>query len=957
MKRGAEALEAKLREVIEGDVRFDRAAQTLYASDASNYRRVPLGVVLPRHDGDVAMTVALARENRVPIVARGGGTALAGQATTRGIVLDFSKYMNAITGIDPQRRRAMVQPGLVQAQLNAAAAPFGLFFAPDPATKDRCTLGGMIGNNSCGAHSAAYGKTVDNVEALDVILYDGARITLNAGEGSGAHHPSPRAAAIVALLQALQVKYGAQIRSRYPKIPRRVSGYNLDQLLPENGFNLARAFVGSEGTLGTVLSATVTLAPKPAAVVSVVLGFDDVFTAADQVGWLLEHHPQALEGFDHRLPEFAREKNLPGVRFLPDGAAFLLMELGAESAIAARDAAEKVRAETSRTRECRGVAILLDPVEQRAVWGIRESGLGAGAFIPGYPRTWPGAEDCAVPPARLGEYLRRLVPLLARYDLQAATYYGHFGEGCLHCRINFDFLTQKGIAQFRAAMVDLAALVAEFGGSLSGEHGDGLARSELLPAIFGPELIAAFREFKQIFDPDSMMNPGVLVTPDPLDHNLRFSSLPPPAPSHFDFSAESGLAGAALKCVGIGKCRKTDSFTMCPSYMATRDEMHSTRGRARLLYEALNGDLLPDGLADDALLEAMELCLSCKACKRECPASVDMAAYRAEFFDHYYRAHRRPLQSLFFGNIHRIARASAMAPRLANLFSTGPLAPLSRRILRFNPQRRLPPFAPRTFRSWFKHRAAPHREGREVLLLPDTFTNYFEPAVAIAATEVLERAGFRVTLPQGDICCGHPLMDAGMLDAMRLKLVQAVELLAPLARRGVPIIGVEPSCLLTLRDELPAMLPHLDATQHVVNAAKLFDEFIAAEAPQLASQLRGGALVHGHCHQKALAGMEAELEVLRRAQGLEVNAPDTGCCGMTGSFGYGAGRFELSRAIGERVLLPAIRASASDTLIIADGFACRSQIRQFCPERQPLHLAQALRSGAISTGAISEDQL
>ncbi len=941
----------KLRRSIDGEVRVDNAALALYASDASVYRQVPLGVVIPRHEGDVMRTLALARENRLPILSRGGGTALAGQACNAAIVLDFSKYMNSIRRIDAERGLAVVEPGVVQAQLNAAAEGYGLFFAPDPSTKDRCTIGGMIGNNSCGAHSAAHGKTVDNVEALEVALYDGTRLspgTGGEGEIVAAAARGGREGAIYAAALALAERSADEIRRRYPKIPRRVSGYNLDELLPERGHNLARALVGSEGTLAVTLAATLRLVARPRRLALVVLGFDDVYLAADQVPWILEHRPQALEGFDHHLPDFARAKGLDAVRLLPDGRAFLIVELGADTDDDARAAAERLTAQARRIPACAGVAPLFDAVEQRAVWSLRESGLGAGALIPGHPRTWPGAEDTAVPPARLGDYLRRFVRLLDGHKLAAATYYGHFGEGCVHCRVNFDFTTAKGVSTFRAAMLEIGDLVSEFGGSLSGEHGDGLARSELLPRMFGAQLIDAFTDFKRIFDPDSMMNPGVIVAPHPLDSHLRVTPAyrPPPLETHFDFSAEGGLAGAALKCVGIGKCRKRDAGTMCPSYMATREEMHSTRGRAHLLWEALSGKgLLEGGLGDPILKEALDLCLSCKACKTECPAAIDMAAYKAEFFAQYYRRRRRPLDVRLFARIHEVARLGALAPNLANALShgRGPGA-IARRFLNVHPARALPRFAARTFRSWFAGRSASiGTAAREVVLFPDTFNNFFEPEVAIAATEVLERAGFRVVIPPRDLCCGRPLYDAGMFERARWRLRQVMDTLTPSIESGAALVGLEPSCLLTFRDELPSLFPG-DSRAHALSArAMLLDEFLSREAPGFAAPaLKGRALVHGHCHQKSLAGMKGEIAILGGIDGLKVEAPDAGCCGMAGPFGYGADRFEVSRAIAERVLVPAVRESAPDTMIVADGFACRTQIQHFCPERRPLHLAQLL---------------
>lgn len=934
----------KLARSIEGEARFDAGTLAVYATDSSNYRQVPIGVVIPRHQADVAAALSLARENSVPILARGAGTSLAGQTCNTALVLDFSKYMNRVLAIDQERKLATVEPGVVQSHLNAALDGSGLFFAPDPSTKDRCTLGGMIGNNSCGAHSAAYGKTADNLESLETILYDGTRLSL--GDGPF-HDASARAAEVHARLIEFRDRRAEAIRAGFPKIPRRVSGYNLDSLLPENRCNVARAMVGSEGTLGVTLKATVRLVPRPKRLALVVLGFEDVFLAADQTPWLMTFHPQALEGFDQKLADFARAKGLASVRLLPAGKAFLLVELGAETEDDARARAHDVIEAARRIRECTGSAYLADPVEQTALWNLRASGLGAGAYVPGHPRSWPGAEDTAVAPAQLGPYLRRLDALLSRRGLQAATYYGHFGEGCVHARINFDLASSAGIATFRGTMGEIAALVAEFGGSLSGEHGDGIARSEFLPAIFSLQLIEAFREFKRIFDPDFRMNPGVLVDPKPVDSNLKLGASYRPAEpvTHFDFSADGGLAGAALKCVGIGKCRKTDVGTMCPSYMATREEKHSTRGRARILLEALTSGVIGQGLSSPVLAEALDLCLACKGCKKECPAGVDMATYKAEFLAHYHRERLRSPGAWMLSRVHEFARLASFAPKLANAAaSTEALRSLARYLLGIHPERKLPLLAPMTFRAWFERRAArTHAAGREVVLFGDTFSNFFEPDVAIAAVEVLESAGFRVTIPSKDLCCGRPLYDQGMLARARWRLAQVMEALGPAIERGAAIVGLEPGCLLTFRDELPALFPRYSKAQALCDNAFLLDEFLVRHAPGFEpGKFAERALLHGHCHQKALAGLDTETVLLSRVQGLEFTVLDAGCCGMAGAFGYGAEHYTVSKAVGERALLPALRSSPPDTIVISDGFSCRSQIRQFCPERRTMHLAQVL---------------
>jgi len=945
-----DSVKLELARQVEGEVRFDAGTRAAYATDASNYRQVPVGVVIPRHEGDVIAALSIARENSMPILARGGGTSLAGQACNAALVLDFSKYMNRVIAIEPGARVAQVEPGVIQSHLNAALAPHGLFFAPDPSTKDRCTVGGMIGNNSCGAHSAAYGKTVDNVEALEVILYDGTQLSLTGSiadaEIGATIARGGREGELYSRIRELRDQSADSVRAHFPKLPRRVSGYNLDELMPERGFNLARAIVGSEGTLAAVIRATIRAVPRPNELGLVVLGFDDVFIAADQTPWLLEHRPEALEGFDENLPEFARIKAMPGVRFLPAGRAFLLVELGGASRDEARERAQRVIAQARGLGECTGATYLADAQEQAAVWNIRESGLGSSAFIPGRPRTWPGAEDSAVPPARLGEFLRGFDRILTSHSLKVATYYGHFGEGCVHARVNFDLASAPGIATFRAAMIGLGELVANLGGSLSGEHGDGLARSELLPMMFRPELIAAFRDFKRIFDPDSMMNPGVIVDPHPLDSHLKLGAnyRPREIATHFNFRAEGGLAGAALRCVGIGKCRKTETGTMCPSYMATREEIHSTRGRARILFEALTTDLLPEGFADPAVRDALDLCLSCKGCRSECPSSVDMAAYRAEFFFNYYRSHRRPLSSAFFGKLNEAARLASYAPSIANALAHAPIVGgVMKKALAIHPDRELPRFAQRTFRSWFERRTAPRAGGREVVLFPDTFNNFFEPHVAIAAVEVLERAGFRAIIPRHQLCCGRPLYDQGMLEQAKARLRDVMEALDPFVAVGIPIVGLEPSCILTFRDELPSLFSEDPRAKAIASSVFLLDEFLAHEAPDFAPpELHRRTLVHGHCHQKAIAGIGDEVMLLSRAAGAELEVLDAGCCGMAGAFGYGREHFEVSKAIGARVLIPAIEKAPPKAIIVADGFSCRSQIRHFCPSRRPMHLAEVL---------------
>jgi FAD/FMN-containing dehydrogenase/Fe-S oxidoreductase len=944
------SLERELRRVIEGEVRFDRGTAAIYSTDASNYRQVPVGVVIPRHEEDVARAMHLARENFVPILARGGGTSLAGQTCNTALVLDFSKYMNGIHHVDRNLGLAVIQPGVVQAHLNTALAPYGLFFAPDPSTKDRCTVGGMIGNNSCGAHSAAHGKTSENLLALDVLLYDGTRLKLGPvtdADFDATVAAGGRTAELYQQLRGITTRYGDLVRSRFPKIPRRVSGYNLDELLPENGFNLARALVGSEGTLGITLSATVRAVPRPKQLVLVTLGFSDVYVAADAVPWILEHHPEALEGFDQQLVDFGKTKGLDAVRLLPTGCAFLVVELGGATLDEARGRGDTLMQHAKREPACTGSTLLIDPIERDSVWRLRESGLGSGAPRPGFPRTWPGAEDVAVAPAKLGAYLRRFNQLLEKRQLRVSIYYGHFGQGCVHCRVTFDMMSPEGVAVFRATMEELGDLVGEFGGSISGEHGDGIGRSELLPRMFGADVIPAFGEFKHAFDPDGRMNPGSIVQPHPLDSHLKLGPNyhPLQIPTHFDFSADGGLVGAALRCVGVGKCRKTDAGTMCPSYMATREELHSTRGRARVLFEALNG-ALPGGFTDDAVHDALDLCLSCKSCKTECPAAVDMAMYKAEFLSHYHQQHRRPLIAHALGRINEWAALASHAPGLVNSLSRSFLARPMKRALGIHPKRDLPRFAKQTFRAWFGGRNGAADSRPEVVLFPDTFNNFYDPEVAIAGTHVLESAGFRVTIPQSQICCGRPLYDQGMLDLAKQRLREAMRVLGPYVERGVPIVGLEPGCILTFRDELPKLFPGDPVAQALAEGTFMLDEFLARKAPAYTPPpYQGHALLHGHCHQKAISGLKHETALLGRISGLQVEVLDAGCCGMAGAFGYETDHYEISKTLAERVLVPAIQRSEPGTIVISDGFSCRSQVRHFRPDTRVMHLAQVLDQG------------
>ncbi len=948
----AARLEADLRERVRGEVRFDNGSRALYATDASNYRQVPIGVVIPRTVEDVIAAVAVCHSHGAPVLARGGGTSLCGQCCNVAVVFDFSKYLNRVLEIDPAARTARVQPGVVLDDLRSEARKHGLTFAPDPATHTHNTLGGMIGNNSCGPHSVMGGETVHNVIELDVLTYDGLRLTVGATDEAAfdaMRHAPDRRSDIAARLKELAAKHAEAIRERFPPIPRRVSGYNLPALLPENGFDLAKALVGSEGTCVVVLEAKLRLLPDPKVKSLLVLGYDSVYEAGDHVPEVMEAGPIALEGLDDRLVADMQHTHLhlQDVKLLPEGAGWLLVEFGGDDKREADAKAQRLMQRLRHVDKPPSMKLFDDPQAELQIWHVREAGLGATAHVPDAPITWEGWEDSSVPPARLGEYLRKLRALFEQYEY-GCDLYGHFGQGCVHTRIDFDLETAAGIAKYRRFIHEAAQLVVGLGGSVSGEHGDGQSKAELLPIMFGAALAGAFEEFKRIWDPQGRMNPGKIVQAYAPDENLRLGTdyRPKPVETVMHFAADRGdFSRTVLRCVGVGECRKKDG-TMCPSYKATGEEMHSTRGRAHLLFEMLNSErrdgVLRGGWREDAVKEALDLCLSCKGCKHECPVKVDMASYKAEFLSHYFRHHLRPRSAYAFGFVDRWARWASHAPGLANFLTHTPgLAALARAMAGIAPQRSIPAFAARTFRAGFSEEADAGSQ-REVLLWPDTFNNHFHPEVAHAAVRVLRHAGLHVRLPPAGLCCGRPLYESGFLDEARQYLRRIVDRLAGDLRAGTPIVVLEPACLSVFKEELPMMLPRDEQATRLTRQSLLLSDFLEQQAPDAAFEpLRQRALVHAHCHHKSVLGFAAEQSLLERRLRLKVDMPDSGCCGMAGSFGFEAAKYDVSMACGERVLLPAVRRSEPGTLVIADGYSCREQIVQ-STGREVLHLAEVL---------------
>ncbi|MER7899040.1 FAD-binding and (Fe-S)-binding domain-containing protein [Streptomyces sp. NPDC096046] len=954
------ALEAELNRVVRGDVGFDVTSRALVTMDASNYRRVPLGVVAPQDADDVAAVLEVCRQRGVPVVARGGGTSIAGQATGTGVVLDFTRYMNRLVSLDPGERTAVVQPGLVLDRLQEAAAPHGLRFGPDPSTHSRCTLGGMIGNNACGSHSVAWGTTADSVRELDVVTARGERLRLGrdwAGAPDG--------------LRELAEGERARLRTGFPDLPRRISGYALDALLPERGADVARSFCGSEGTLGVLTEAVVRLVEAPRARALALLGYADESAAAEAAAGLLPLRPLTVEGMAADL--------VPSPAALPRGGAWLFVETGGESAAQARARAEAI----VRAADVVDARVVTDPAAQRALWRIREDASGTATRMPDGTEAWPGWEDCAVPPARLGAYLRDFRGLLTAHRLRG-TPYGHFGDGCIHVRIDFDLLTEAGVARFRRFSEELAELVVAHGGSLSGEHGDGQARAELLPRMYGAETVALFERAKGVWDPDDLLNPGMLVRPAPLDSGLRFSVLPrEPVDVAFGYPLDGGDFSAAVRrCVGVAKCRTTSvngPEVMCPSFRATGAEEHSTRGRARLLHEMLAGEVVTDGWRSREVRDALDLCLSCKGCRSDCPVGVDMATYKAEFLHRHYAGRRRPAAHHAMGRLPVWLRAVSRTRTawLVNALSRiGPLAWAAKRLGGIAPEREIPRVARRTFTGWWERRRThrPPARGDLIVLWPDTFTEHLSPSVGRAAVRVLEAAGLRVALPptlhlvkppvgdgrtvaldplsllrgRGRVCCGLTYVSTGQLDRARAVMRRTLDLMEPVLETGAPVVVLEPSCAAALRTDVPELLHDDPRAARLAARVLTFAEALERHAPDWAPP-RVDRPVTGqtHCHQHAVLGDAADRRL--RAAALLSGELSGGCCGLAGNFGFEKGHYEVSTACAEEQLLPSVRDAPDGTVVLADGFSCRTQLEQLAGVRGR-HLAEVLAEALDENG-------
>jgi FAD/FMN-containing dehydrogenase/Fe-S oxidoreductase len=947
-------LERELRRVVEGEVRFDAMTRQLYATDASMYQAEPIGVVLPRSAADVHAVLELANRYNVPVLPRGGGTSLAGQTVNHAVVLDFSRFMNRVLEVNREELWCRVQPGLVQDELNAHVRPLGLLFGPDTSTSNRATLGGMCGNNSAGSHSIAYGMTVDHVLELTCLLADGSEVVLRdltPAELEAKSRGDGLEGQVYREVRRLVGQHADEIRARYPRIMRRVSGYNLDALVKAQPFGLHRLAVGSEGTLVVVVEMKMRLVRRPKVTALDVVHYDDLMAALESSADILTTGPYAVELTDKMILDLARD-NIEQRRRMGfiqgDPAAIMIVEYAGDTEAEVRAKVEALEALRARKRIGYAAHLAFDPAAQQSIWKLRKAGLGLLMSVKGDRKPIAFVEDTAVDPARLPAFIARFREVLDRHGAGAG-YYGHCSVGCLHIRPLIDLKDGREIGKMRVIAEEITALVMEFGGALSGEHGDGRARSPFNETLYGPRLYDAFRQVKRAFDPKGLLNPGNIVDAPPMTESLRYG----PAyrawepETLLDFSGPGGFAAAVEMCNGMGVCRKKLEGTMCPSYMGTLDEEHSTRGRANALRAVLSGRLPAAEFTGRRLYDVLDLCLECKACKAECPANVDMAKLKYEFLAHYYRANGLPLRNRLFGRIHRLARwGSALAPLSNWVARAAPHRWLLERVAGIDRRRPLPAFARESFAAWFaRHRPEGDGGRGAVVLFHDTFNTYQTPEVAVAATRLLEASGYRVVLPDRR-CCGRPMISKGMLGEARDAAAYNVARLVGHARVGRPIVGLEPSCLLTLRDEYVDLLRSDDA-RVVARQSVLLEELVQREtaagrpfrfAPTGAGERK--ALLHGHCHQKALVGTAPTVTALKAA-GYEVSEVDAGCCGMAGSFGFEAEHYDLSLAIASRRLVPAVKAAGPDVAVCAPGISCRQQIAH-TTGREARHPAQLL---------------
>jgi FAD/FMN-containing dehydrogenase/Fe-S oxidoreductase len=966
-------LEAALRAALAGEVRFDPYSRHIYSTDASLYAIEPLGVAFPRNADDVVAAVEVAGRFGVPVLPRGAGTSLAGQTIGRAVILDMSRYMHRIIALDAESMTAQVQPGVVQDDLNKAAGVHGLMFAPDTSTSNRATLGGMIGNNSCGARSARYGMTIDHVVSLDVILSDGSRTRLGPlddaelarrGQGDSLDARLHRG------VPWLVAEHESAIRRDFPPFWRKSGGYRLERMVSERGpFNLANVVVGSEGTLAVVVEANVRLVPQPKAVVGVAGHFETVAAALLAVEDARACDAAAIELMDRFIVNLARHSLAHSalVSVLEgDPGALLWLEFYGDTPAEARAGAARLEAKWRANKHGYAVVRAQTGAELTRFRELRKASLGLlSAAGEGGERTAAFVEDTAVDPQRLPEYTERLAAILARHGLKAG-FYGHASAGCLHVRPFMDLTTPGAVQTLREVAEEVCALVTSFGGMNSSEHGDGLVRSEFNRQIFGDELYGAMCSLKQLFDPHGRLNPGKIVDAPRMTEHLREPALPKALPiaTHFPFEAEGGMRGAANRCARIGACRKSEvaGRTMCPSYMATRDEQHSTRGRANALVHALSSSDPHASLGDEKLHDILDLCLECKACKTECPLSVDMAALKSEFLSHYYEQHGVPLRAKVFGHVRTLNRVgSAMAPLSNWVARATPMRFLGERFGGIDRRRPLPQFHRETLQRWFARRSgtAPTNGARRrgpVVFLADSFTSYTEPEIGRAAIELLEMAGWDVQLA-GNVCCGRALISKGLLDAARERHAELVGALAPAALKGVPIVGCEPSCVFTLKDELPALARGDASAVAVSRQARMVDDLLAQAIDQGDLVLDPNAAVagrrilfHGHCHQKASSATAGSIALLQRIPGATVDVLDAGCCGMAGSFGFEHEHYDLSLQIGGMRLFPAVNAAPTGAIIAATGVSCRQQIMQGTA-RQAIHPVTLLRKSISTPGA------